>query len=145
MRERPAERRTAELYSGSSSTASSLQRSGRRSRVRRSRWFCLLSESSLAWTSADHPDNLKILVVFENGSILNRNIVKSIEEIPIPPGRAKSFRSRQKNINLITYDRLRVLTTELRRLVSEGRYIELRLSPGVTLNRQEITKVLRWV
>ena len=113
--------------------------------IRRARWSCLLSESSLAWTSTDHPDNLKSLVVFENGSVLNRNIVKTAEEIPIPPGRLKSFRSRQKNIDLITYDRLRVLTTELRRLVSEGRYIELRLSPGVTLNRQEITEVLRWV
>ena len=113
--------------------------------IRRARWFCLLSESSLAWTSVDHPDNLKSLVVFENGSVLNRNIIKTAEKISIPPGRAKSFRSRQKNIDLITYDRLRVLTTELRRLVSEGRYIELRLSPGVTLNRKEITKVLRWV
>ena len=113
--------------------------------IRRARWFCLLSESSLAWTSADHPDNLKSLVVFENGSVLKRNNVKTVEEIPIPPGCAKSFRSRQKNINLITYDRLRVLTTELRRLVSEGRDIELRLGPGVTLNRRGITKVLRWV
>ena len=113
--------------------------------IRRARWFCLLSESSLAWTSAEQRDNFKILMVFENGSVLNRNIVKSIEEIPIPPGYAKSFRSRQKNIDLITYDRLRVLTTELRRLVSEGRDIELRLGPGVTLNCREISKVLRWV
>jgi hypothetical protein len=113
--------------------------------IRRARWFCLLSESSLAWTSADHSDDLKIRVIFENGSVLNRNIVKTGEEIPIPPGHAKSFRSRQNNINLITYDRLRVLTTELRRLVSECRDIELRLGPGVTLKRREITKVLRWV
>lgn len=113
--------------------------------IRRARWFCLLSESSLAWTSTDHPDNLKIRVVFKNGSVLNRNIVKTAEEIPIPPGCANSFRSRQNNIDLITYDRLRVLTTELRRLVSEGRDVELRLGPGVTLNRRGIAKVLRWV
>ena len=49
------------------------------------------------------------------------------------------------NINLTTYDRLRVLTTELRRIVFENRDIELRLRPGVILNRREITKVLRWV
>jgi hypothetical protein len=48
-------------------------------------------------------------------------------------------------MNLTTYDRLRVVTTELRRLVSEGRVVELRLGPGVTLSRQEIIKVLRWV
>jgi hypothetical protein len=113
--------------------------------IRRARWFCLLSESSLAWTSVDHPDKLKMLVVLENGSVINRNSIKAGKEIPIPPGRSKSFRSRQMNIDLITYDRLRVLTTELRRLVSEGRGIELRLGSGVTLNRPEITKVLRWV
>jgi len=113
--------------------------------IRRARWFCLLSESSLAWTSADQPDNLKILVVFANGSVVDRNIVRTAEEIPVPSGSAKSFRSRQNNIDLITYDRLRVLTTELRRLVSEGRDIALRLSPGVTLNRRGIMKVLRWV
>ena len=113
--------------------------------IRRARWFCLLSESSLAWTSAEQRDNYKILVVFANGAAVDRNIVKTAEKIPVPPGRAKSFRSRQNNIDLITYDRLRVLTTELRRLVSEGRDIELRLGPGVTLNRRGITKVLQWV
>jgi hypothetical protein len=113
--------------------------------IRRARWFCLLSESSLAWSSADNRDNYKKLVVFENGSVFKQNNVKTGEETPIPPGCAKSFRARQKNINLITYDRLRVVTTELRRLLSEGRDVELRLGPGVTLNRQGIIKVLRWV
>jgi len=113
--------------------------------LRRARWFCLLSESSLAWTAADHPDNINMLVVFEDGAVLKRNIVKTGEEIPIPPGFEKSFRARQKNIDLITYDRLRVLTTELRRLLSGGRDIELRLSPKVTLNRREVMRALRWV
>ena len=113
--------------------------------IRRARWFCLLSESSLSWSSADHQDNFKRLVVFENGSVLKRNNVKTGQETSIPPGCAKSFRARQKNIDLITYDRLRVVTTELRRLLSEGRDIELRLGPKVTLNYREVMKVLRWV
>lgn len=113
--------------------------------IRRARWFCLLSESSLAWTSAEQRDNLKTLVVFANGAAVDRKIVKTAEEIRVPPGRAKTFRSRQNNIDLITYDRLRVVTTELRRLVSEGREIELRLGPGVTLKRRGIAKVLQWV
>jgi len=113
--------------------------------IRRTRWFCLLSESSLAWSSADHRDNFKILVVLENGSVLERDNVKTGKKLPIPQGFAKSFRTRQKNINLITYDRLRVVTTELRRLVSEGRDIELRLGRKVTLNRREVIRALRWV
>jgi DNA polymerase-3 subunit epsilon len=113
--------------------------------IRRARWFCLLSESSLAWSSADHRDNFKRLVVLENGSVLERDNVKAGKKAPIPPGCGKSFRARQKNINLVIYDRLRVLTTELRRIVSDGRVIELRLSPKVTLNRREVIRVLRWV
>jgi DNA polymerase-3 subunit epsilon len=113
--------------------------------IRRARWFCLLSESSLTWSAADHRDNYKMLVVLENGSVLERDNVKTGKKIPPPPGCTKSFWTRQKNINLITYDRLRVLTTELRRLVSEGRDIELRLGPKVTLNRREVVRALRWV
>ncbi len=113
--------------------------------IRRARWFCLLSESSLVWSSADHRDKFKILMVLENGFLLKRDNVKTGEVTPIPPGFAKSFRNRQKNINLITYDRLRVVTTELRRLLSEGRDIELRLGPKVTLSYREVMKVLRWV
>ncbi len=113
--------------------------------IRRARWFCLLSESSLTWSSTDHRDKFKMLVVFKNGSVLERDKVKTGKKAPIPPGCTKPFRIRQKDINLTTYDRLRVVTTELRRLVSEGRIVELRLGPGVTLSRQQIIKVLRWV
>jgi DNA polymerase-3 subunit epsilon len=113
--------------------------------IRRARWFCLLSESSLAWSSTGDRDNFKVLVVFENGSVLARDNVKTGIKAPIPPGCGKSFRNRQKNINLVTYDRLRVLTIELRRLVSEGRDIELRLGPKVTLHRLAVMRALRWV
>ena len=113
--------------------------------IRRSRWFCLLSESTLAWASADRPGEYKKQLVFENGSVLKQADVKASERIPVPPGFGKSFRLRQSNIDLLTYDRLRVATTELRRLVSEGREIELRLGPRVTLGRQQVMKALRWV
>jgi hypothetical protein len=38
-----------------------------------------------------------------------------------------------------------VLTTELRRLVSEERYIELCPGPTVILGHKELGKALRWV
>ena len=54
--------------------------------IRRARWFCMLSESSLAWSAADHRDNIKMLVVLGNGSVLERNNVKIGKKVPIPPG-----------------------------------------------------------
>jgi DNA polymerase-3 subunit epsilon len=113
--------------------------------IRRARWFCLLSESSLAWASPDRPDAYKNQLILKAGSVLNQDDVKLAKDNPVPPGFDKSFRLRQKNIDLITYDRLRVVTTELRRLISEGRKLKLRLGPRVTLDRQSVMKVLRWV
>ncbi|NNK85400.1 MAG: GIY-YIG nuclease family protein [Desulfobacterales bacterium] len=113
--------------------------------IRRARWFCLLSQSSLTWSSANQGDNVCRLVVFKNGSVHKRDYVNTGKKAPTPPGYKKSFLTRQKNMTLTTYDRLRVATTELRRLVSEGRTVELRLGPGVTLAHREIIKVLRWV
>ena len=64
--------------------------------IRRARWFCLLSESSLAWSAADDRDNFKTLVVFKNGSVLARDNMKTQKKAPIPPGYAKSFRDAAK-------------------------------------------------
>jgi DNA polymerase-3 subunit epsilon len=113
--------------------------------IRRARWFCLLSESSLAWTPAAESENNKRLVVFEKGAVIKQGEAKTSCKTLIPPGYANSFRVRQNNIDLITYDRMRVVTTELRRILSEGRNMELCLGPKVTLGRQELIKALRWV
>ena len=113
--------------------------------IRRARWFCLLSESSLAWEAGGRPGGMKNLIILESGSVIKQNAIAITEKIPVPPGFDRSFPRRQKNLNLITYDRLRVLTTELRRLISENRLIELCLSPNVTLGNQKLKKAFRWV
>ena len=113
--------------------------------IRRARWFCLLSESTLAWTAADRSPAHKIMIVFEKGQVTKRRELIAAGETVAPPGYARSFHERQKNIELKTYDRLRVVTTEVRRIISEGRDIELRLGPKSTLKRQQLIKVLRWV
>jgi len=113
--------------------------------MRRARWFCLLSESTLVWEAAGRLQASKIMVVFENGRVSHRNELSKDDEPVTPAGFVKSFHERRKNIDLNTYDRLRVVTTEVRRLISEGRNIELRLKPGVSLTRQRLIKMLRWV
>jgi len=113
--------------------------------IRRARWLCLLSESSLAWEAAGRPDRLKNLIVLEGGSVIKRDAMEAAERIPVPPRFDRSFHRRQKHLSLTTYDRLRILTMELRRLISENRNIELRLGPMVTLGYEELKKALRWV
>ena len=113
--------------------------------IRRARWLCLLSESSLAWESAGEPGHLHNRIVLEGGSVTRLTTRDVAEEIPIPPRFDRSIHRRQKHLSLITYDRLRVLTTELRRLIAENRRIMLRLGPTVTLRNDELKKALRWV
>jgi hypothetical protein len=113
--------------------------------IRRARWLCLLSESSLAWEAAGRPGRLKNLIVLEGGSVIKRDAMEAAERIPVPPRFDRSFHRRQKHLSLTTYDRLRILTTELRRLISEDRNMELRLGPMVTLGSEELKKALRWV
>jgi len=113
--------------------------------IRRARWFCLLSESSLAWQTAEPTSELSNLIVLEGGTVIKRCILTSPEKIPAPPRFDRLFHRRQTHFSLMTYDRLRVLTTELRRLLSEDRRIELRLGPAVILKNDELKRALRWV
>jgi len=113
--------------------------------IRRARWYCLVSESSLTWASAGRTAPHKNRLVFENGAAIQQGQAKTATGTLPPPGYANSFRGRQNNVDLITYDRLRVFTTEIRRLIAEGRQIELRLGPKVSLGRPELIKALKWV
>ena len=113
--------------------------------IRRSRWFCMLSEASLAWTSPLAGDHDKILISLKEGAVVHRGKLRVDETVPATSNYATPAGRRKQNIDLMTYDRLRVLTTELRRLVAEGRDIELRLRPTAILANPHLKKVLRWV
>ncbi len=113
--------------------------------IRRARWFCLLSESTLTWSLAGQTGQKKNQVVFENGAVAKHERIKEGDNPMPPPGYANSFRVRQNNMDLSTYDRLRVFTTEIRRIIADGRPIELRLGPKVSLGRSELIKALKWV
>ncbi|NIM12478.1 MAG: GIY-YIG nuclease family protein [Candidatus Aminicenantes bacterium] len=115
--------------------------------IRRARWYCLLSESSLAWTTGETAGRQRRLLVFQEGTIIRQEDITQEQEIPIPPGYQQPFPARQKNFDVMTYDRLRVLTTELRRLVSDeiDRHVQLHLSPKVVLGRQQLLNLLQWV
>jgi DNA polymerase-3 subunit epsilon len=113
--------------------------------IRRARWFALLSESSLTWAPAGRTGRHKHRLVFEKGTVIQQGAAKAGTGTMPPPGYANPFRRRQHNVDLITYDRLRVFTTEIRRIIAEGRQIELCLGPKVSLGRSELIKALKWV
>ncbi len=113
--------------------------------IRRARWLCVLSESSLAWASRNADGQRKSVLLFENGAVGARKNLPVGKETPLSAGHIKKTRDRQKSFDVTTYERLRVVTTELRRLVNEGRKIELRLGPTGILTGRQLARLLPWV
>lgn len=113
--------------------------------IRRARWLCLLSESSLAWEARGSEGRRKIVLLFENGIVGERQELAIAKAIPLSAGSAKGILNRQKIFDLATYERLRVVTTELRRLAAEGRQVEIRLRPRAILRHRQLSRVLPWV
>ncbi len=113
--------------------------------IRRSRWFCRLSESSLVWTPVVGDAEVRNLIVFKGGTHLFKDPLSSSETVPLPPGHKKSLVERQKNFDLLVYDRMRVTTTEIRRLIQEGRTVELHLHPGVCLRNEQLQRMFQWL
>ncbi|MFC1859163.1 hypothetical protein ACFL9U_14230 [Thermodesulfobacteriota bacterium] len=66
-------------------------------------------------------------------------------EPPVPPAYKKRFREKQQSFDIATYDRMRVVTTELRRLVTENRRIVLRFGPQTRISHRKLANILRWV
>ena len=113
--------------------------------IRRARWLCLLSESALAWAARNAGDHCKNILLFEGGAVRLRQKVAPQKETPLSAGHTKRMPERQKSFDVTTYERLRVVTTELRRLVGEDRHIELWLSPTGILTGRQLARLLPWV
>ena len=113
--------------------------------MRRSRWFCRLSESSIAWTKTNGADKDKHVLTFKKGTTDFKSPTPLSDGPDIPPGHKKTPLQRQASFDIATYDRMRIVTTEIRRIIQEGRDIELCFHPGNVLNKEQLEKILRWV
>jgi len=85
------------------------------------------------------------LVVFKNGLPCFEDPIPSSQEIPLPTGYWKSSLAKQQNFDIFTYDRLRILTNEIRRILEEDRTATLRLGPKLLLKSEQLREVLKWV
>jgi DNA polymerase-3 subunit epsilon len=112
--------------------------------VRRGRWFCLLSESAMTWDLPGRQEGRRMLII-EEGEVTRRTFAADGRGAPGPPGRRRSFRERQASFTLAMYDRMRVLTSQLRRLAGEGRPLELRLGPRSRVGGVQLGAFLRFV
>ena len=110
--------------------------------TRRALWLCRLSESVVSFSEREGARRVLLIVA---GNIIEHMTLGAGEAVPHPQTWRRSRAQRQATFDLAGYDRLRILTTELRRLVNEGAPLELRLRPGSSLMRPALKAMLAWL
>ena len=110
---------------------------------RRAGWLTRLVDATGVWSEPGVTGAR--LMVIENGDITMRGAVEPGTPPPVPPGRGRPAAARRGAITVARFDRLRVLTTELKRLVAAGAPVALRLGAAPPLSGARLARVLSWV
>jgi DNA polymerase-3 subunit epsilon len=113
--------------------------------IRRLRWYLLLAESSLAWTERVNRKYRRRVIVVENGRVTQGDDLTADRMVPVPPGHRRRRAERQRSLDRSAVDRMKVLTSEMKRIIAGKRWICLRLSPKVIMDRDRIARTLKWI
>ena len=110
---------------------------------RRAIWLTRLFDSSVVWR--EPADSCARLIVIENSEVVWSGAVDANATPPIPPGYRRPVAARREAFTLGSFNRLRVLTTELKRLIAAGAPVALRLGVGPPLDESRLAFALWWV
>jgi DNA polymerase-3 subunit epsilon len=110
---------------------------------RRSIWLTRLIDATVVWSEPGSTGAR--LIVVENGEIVLRTAVDPGVTPPIPPGHRRRVPARHEILTVARFDRLRVLTTELKRVVAAGAPVALRLGVAPALADARLASALSWV
>jgi DNA polymerase-3 subunit epsilon len=102
--------------------------------LRRARWLCLLADANVAFRERDAHAARALTIA--GAQIVERcELVDVASVASLPRRRPRALRERQRLFDAASYDRLRVLVTELRRVHDEGGEVAIAL--GAHLLRAE--------
>lgn len=110
---------------------------------RRAIWLTRLVDSSVVWREPG--DSCTRLIVIERGEVALSAAVDANAPPPIPPGYRRPVAARREAFTVASFDRLRVLTTELKRVIAAGAPVALRLGVGPALDQSRLASALWWV
>jgi DNA polymerase-3 subunit epsilon len=111
--------------------------------VGRAHLLAQLCEASVVF-APDAGDCGARLLVIEAGRVASAAAVGAGDVPPAPTGWRATLPERLAVFDVATYDRLRILTTELRRLVATGSRVRVRLGPRAILDTRDVARRLRW-
>ena len=110
---------------------------------RRAMWLTRLVDASVVWRERGAAGAR--LIVIEAGEIVLSTDADRDGSPPIPPGYQRSVTGRRELFTVTCFDRLRVLTTELKRLLAAGAPVALRFGPSPALTDARLAAALSWV
>jgi DNA polymerase-3 subunit epsilon len=85
------------------------------------------------------------VIVIENGEIVDSAYVHADATPPSPPSYSRPASARREVFTVAIFDRLRVLTTELKRVVAAGAPVALRCGVAPVLSDSQLGSALSWV
>jgi DNA polymerase-3 subunit epsilon len=124
--------------------------------LQRARWLCLLYDSAVVFCepprNAEHAKQspapgeagAKRLLLVREGRLVEARDLAPGEPVPAADS-LRPMRARQAAFDRSLYDRLRTLTTELKRVLRDGGWAEVRVGRCRRLSAPELDAVLRWV
>jgi DNA polymerase-3 subunit epsilon len=110
---------------------------------RRAVWLTRLADSSVVWREPG--DSCGRLLVVANSEVVLSGAADADATPPIPPGHRRPVTARRAAFTLASFDRLRILTTELKRLIAAGAPVAVRLGAGPALDQSRLASALWWV
>ncbi len=116
------------------------------SRLRgRARWLVQLTDAVLCWIPTQEPPDRRKVLITEKGRVGRVGFLEAGDIAPVPPGHTRARPERQRLFDRAAYDRLRILSTELRRLVIADRAVEVVFSPTRRLDAGRLKRLVEWV
>jgi DNA polymerase III subunit epsilon len=110
---------------------------------RRAMWLTRLVDASVLWREPGAPGG-RVLVI-ERGELVLSGDADPNGTPLIPPGHQRPVMARRELFAVASFDRLRVLTTELKRLVAAGTPVALRFGTGPALRDARLAAALWWM
>jgi DNA polymerase III epsilon subunit-like protein len=110
--------------------------------LQRARWLCLLCDSVV--TFREPASQLVRQLTLRGGHCLEASDIAPDEPVSSPHP-VRPFHERQASLDRTHYDRLRTLTTELKRIQRDGGTACVRVARDHELGDDALRRVLRWV
>ncbi|MBW2524923.1 MAG: hypothetical protein JRI23_12135 [Deltaproteobacteria bacterium] len=111
--------------------------------ARRARWLCRLRYAALCWETAER-SRWRVLVLFD-GQVVARAWSEPHQAVSHSVQACGHGERSSPSFDLATFDRLRVLTTELRRLRGAGRQLALWTNTDGRPRLVAVDRALSWV